>query len=55
MIGSLDSKIPDGPLEKKWDQHKFDVKLVNPPTSRYGSSVGSGFGASAAATLGELG
>lgn len=29
---NLDSKIPAGPLEDKWDNHKFSVKLVNPQT-----------------------
>jgi succinate dehydrogenase / fumarate reductase, flavoprotein subunit len=58
MIGSLDARIPDGPIEQKWDQHKFDVKLVNPANKRRYEIivVGSGLaGASAAATLGELG
>ncbi|MET0275680.1 MAG: fumarate reductase/succinate dehydrogenase flavoprotein subunit [Acidimicrobiia bacterium] len=58
MVGSLDARIPDGPIEEKWDQHKFDVKLVNPANKRRYSIivVGSGLaGASAAASLGELG
>ena len=58
MIGSLDAKIPDGPIEAKWEQHQFDVKLVNPANKRRYEIivVGSGLaGASAAASLGELG
>ena len=58
MIGSLDAKIPDGPIEGKWEQHQFDVKLVNPANKRRYEIivVGSGLaGASAAASLGELG
>ena len=58
MIGSLDSKIPAGPLAEKWTQHKFDMKLVNPANKRKFEViiVGTGLaGASAAATLGELG
>src|SRR4029079_3106507 len=54
----LDAKIPPGPLEDKWDNHRFDVKLVNPANKRRYEIVvvGSGLaGASAAATLGELG
>ncbi len=54
----LDAKTPDGPLEKKWDQHRFDMKLVNPANRRKYRIivVGSGLaGASAAATLGGLG
>src|SRR5688500_12279353 len=54
----LDSKIPSGPLERKWDKAKFDLKLVNPANKRKFEVlvVGSGLaGASAAATLAELG
>ena len=31
---ALDAKIPDGPIAEKWDEHKFDVKLVNPSNRR---------------------
>ena len=54
----LDSKLPDGPIETAWDRTKFDLKLVNPANKRKYNIivVGSGLaGASAAATLGELG
>ena len=54
----LDSRVPPGPIEEKWDNHKFSVKLVNPNNKRKFKIiiVGSGLaGASAAATLGELG
>jgi succinate dehydrogenase / fumarate reductase flavoprotein subunit len=54
----LDAKVPAGPIEDKWDHHKFDVKLVNPANRRKFRVVvvGSGLaGASAAASLGELG
>ncbi|MCG3176164.1 MAG: Fumarate reductase flavoprotein subunit [Candidatus Omnitrophica bacterium] len=53
-----DAKIPSGPLEKKWDKHRFDLKLVNPANKRkyHVIVVGSGLaGASASATLAELG
>jgi succinate dehydrogenase / fumarate reductase flavoprotein subunit len=53
-----DSKIPDGPLEKKWDNHRFNLKLVNPANKRkyHIIVVGTGLaGASAAASLAELG
>ena len=30
----LKSYVPDGPLEKKWDKHRFDMKLVNPANKR---------------------
>ncbi|HUF83942.1 MAG TPA: fumarate reductase/succinate dehydrogenase flavoprotein subunit [Acidimicrobiia bacterium] len=55
---SLDAHIPAGPIEDKWDAHRFDVKLVNPANKRKFDSivVGTGLaGASAAASLGELG
>ncbi len=54
----LNSHIPAGPIEKKWDTARFDMKLVNPANKRKFSVivVGSGLaGASAAASLGELG
>jgi len=54
----LDAKIPDGPLADKWDNHKFSTRLVNPANKRKYRIiiVGTGLaGASAAATLGELG
>jgi len=54
----LDAKIPEGPIQDKWDSHKFNVKLVNPGNKRKYEIlvIGTGLaGASAAATLGELG
>ena len=54
----LDSRIPPGPLEKKWEHAKAHYKLVNPANKRKYDIivVGAGLaGASAAATLGELG
>src|ERR1700751_2827864 len=50
--------VPDGPIEQKWDNHKFEIKLVNPANKRRFEIVvvGTGLaGASAAASLGELG
>jgi succinate dehydrogenase / fumarate reductase flavoprotein subunit len=58
MIGSLDSKIPSGPLADKWANHKDHARLVSPNNRRKFEIivVGSGLaGGSAAATLGELG
>jgi succinate dehydrogenase / fumarate reductase flavoprotein subunit len=55
---TLDGRIPGGPLADKWARHKFDMKLVNPANRRKYTVivVGTGLaGASAAATLGELG
>ncbi|HTL84600.1 MAG TPA: fumarate reductase/succinate dehydrogenase flavoprotein subunit [Acidimicrobiia bacterium] len=55
---TLESKAPSGPLAEKWDQHKFEVKLVNPANKRRFEIivVGTGLaGASAAASLAELG
>ena len=54
----LQSRIPTGPLEGKWERHRFEMKLVNPANKRKYTIlvVGSGLaGASAAATLSELG
>src|ERR1017187_4112594 len=54
----LDSRAPSGPIEKLWDQARFEMKLVNPANKRKHTIivVGSGLaGASSAATLGELG
>jgi succinate dehydrogenase / fumarate reductase flavoprotein subunit len=54
----LDSKVPKGPLEEKWVNHKNYINLVNPANKRNIDVivVGTGLaGSSAAATLGELG
>jgi succinate dehydrogenase / fumarate reductase, flavoprotein subunit len=54
----LKSNVPDGPLEKKWDKYRFDMKLVNPANKRKYSVivVGSGLaGGAGAASLAELG
>jgi succinate dehydrogenase / fumarate reductase flavoprotein subunit len=54
----LRSKVPAGPIELKWDKHRFEMKLVNPANKRKYTIivVGSGLaGAAAAATLSELG
>lgn len=58
MSSILNSQIPSGPIEEKWENYKFDMKLVNPANKRKHSVivVGTGLaGASAAASLGELG
>ncbi|MDQ3050102.1 MAG: fumarate reductase/succinate dehydrogenase flavoprotein subunit [Bacteroidota bacterium] len=55
---TLNSKIPSGPLSEKWNNHKFNLKLVNPANKRKYDViiVGTGLaGASAAASLAELG
>ncbi len=54
----LNARIPSGPLGEKWDNHRFQSKLVNPANRRKFRVivVGTGLaGASAAATLAELG
>jgi len=54
----LNSRVPSGPIELKWDKHRFEMKLVNPANKRKYTvlMVGSGLGgASAAASLSELG
>ncbi len=54
----LNAKIPPGPVAEKWTSAKAHYKLVNPTNKRRYDIivVGAGLaGASAAATLGELG
>jgi succinate dehydrogenase / fumarate reductase flavoprotein subunit len=54
----LKSKTPSGPIETRWEKHRFDLKLVNPANKRKFTIivVGSGLaGGSASATLAELG
>jgi succinate dehydrogenase / fumarate reductase flavoprotein subunit len=58
MIGTLDPKIPPGPLDQKWRSHRDHSRLVSPNNRRKFEIivVGSGLaGGSATATLGELG
>src|SRR3979411_846816 len=58
MIGTLDAKIPSGPLDRKWQSHRDHSRLVSPNNRRKFEiiMVGTGLaGGSAAATLGELG
>ncbi len=58
MSKTLDGKVPDGIINKKWTDHKFKMKLVNPANKRKHTViiVGTGLaGASAAASMGELG
>ena len=55
---TLNSRIPSGPIEQKWEKHRFEMKLVNPANKRKFNVivVGTGLaGGSAAASLGELG
>lgn len=57
-MSELNAKIPAGPLAEKWTNYKNHQKLVNPANKRHLDVivVGTGLaGASAAATLGELG
>ncbi|MFT4770302.1 MAG: succinate dehydrogenase / fumarate reductase flavoprotein subunit [Cryomorphaceae bacterium] len=54
----LDAKIPEGPIDKKWTNHKNKIKLVNPANKRMIDVivVGTGLaGGSAAASLAEMG
>ena len=56
--GTPNAKIPSGPIAERWDAHKGSIRLVNPANKRrfHIIVVGTGLaGASAAATLGELG
>jgi succinate dehydrogenase / fumarate reductase flavoprotein subunit len=54
----LRARIPSGPLERKWEKHRFDMKLVNPANKRRHTVivVGTGLaGGAAAASMSELG
>ncbi len=58
MTTQLDARIPEGPIQDKWDNHRFSMPLVAPPNRRKFEVivVGSGLaGAGAAAVLGGLG
>ena len=58
MSLTLESLVPHGAIEKAWDDHRFNVRLVNASNKRRFKVivVGTGLaGASAAATLAELG
>lgn len=55
---TLNAGIPSGPIEQKWEKHKFEMKLVNPANKRKYTViiVGTGLaGGAAAATMAELG
>ena len=57
-MNKLNSRIPEGTLEKKWQKYKSTVKLVNPANKRKIEIlvIGSGLaGGAAAASLAELG
>lgn len=57
-MSKLDAKIPEGPIDKKWTNHKNNVRLVNPANKRLIDIivVGTGLaGGSAAASLAEMG
>ncbi|MFV9503179.1 MAG: fumarate reductase/succinate dehydrogenase flavoprotein subunit [Oscillochloridaceae bacterium umkhey_bin13] len=58
FVKGLDSQSPGGPIEQRWEKHRFNMKLVNPANRRRYTVivVGSGLaGGAAAATLGEQG
>lgn len=57
-MSELRANAPSGPLESRWERHRFSSKLVNPANRRKYEVivVGTGLaGAAAAASLGELG
>ena len=56
--GALDARVPPGPIERKWERRRFEMKLVNPANRRKYTIlvVGTGLaGGAGAASLGELG
>ncbi len=57
-MNRLNSNVPEGKIDSLWEDHKFNMKLVNPANRRKFNVivVGTGLaGASAAATLSEQG
>ena len=52
----LDSKAPSGPVETRWDRHRFNLKLVNPANKRKFSVivVGTGLAGGAASATGSF-
>jgi len=57
-MSKLNANIPEGPIDKKWTNHKNNIRLVNPANKRNIDVivVGTGLaGASAAASLAEMG
>jgi succinate dehydrogenase / fumarate reductase flavoprotein subunit len=57
-IKKITGKVPTGPIQDQWKEHKFHMKIVNPANKRKYSVlvVGTGLaGGSAAASLAELG
>ena len=55
---TLDAKIPSGPIQQKWDNHRFEMKLINPANRRKYTviCVGTGLaGGAASASLAEMG
>ncbi len=55
---SLNSNIPNEPIDQMWENHKFKMKLVNPANRRKYKViiVGTGLaGGAAAASMGEMG
>src|SRR5512144_3113111 len=51
----LNAAVPSGPIEQKWDKHRFDLKLVNPANKRKFTVIMVGSGGAGAASLAELG
>ena len=51
---TLDSKVPPGPLEQKWDRYRSEMKLVNPANKRkfHIIVVGTGLAGGSAAACG---
>ena len=48
-MSELESKVPAGPIELKWDKHRFEMKLVNPANRRKHTVLVVGSGLAGAA------
>ena len=53
---SLDSKVPSGPLELKWQKHKDNIKPINPANKRKYKVlvVGTGLAGGSVAYIGRV-
>ncbi|MBP1654494.1 MAG: sdhA [Bacteroidetes bacterium] len=47
---TLDSRIPAGPIEKRWENHRFSLKLVNAANKRKYTIVVVGTGLASSGT-----
>ena len=49
----LNAKVPSGPIEQKWDKHRFELKLVNPANKRRYTIIVVGTGLASPLSIGR--